>query len=70
MTNILQHFASFAMMLALFYVIFRITRIFIYKLDKKRMNENFLNEEKARERDLLDEQRGREERRKARDRDL
>ncbi len=63
---ILQYIASFAIALVIFYIFYRILKVVLFQVDKCRRIKYYNKVQEFQERDRLDEERGREERRKSR----
>ena len=69
MTFYLQQGFAIFMYLLLFVVLFFILRFLVHKMDKARLKRDFTKLHKNQERDRIDEERGREERRKLREKE-
>lgn len=66
----LQYLASFIIALIIFYIFYRILKVILYKVDMHRNNKIFKRIEEIKERDRLDEEKGQEERRRNREKEL
>lgn len=69
MSYYLQHLASFILMLLLFIAVFLVVRFVVHRIDRLRLGKDFKDLHEKQERDRLDEERGRAERRKLREKE-